>query len=345
MDGNTVVSSVPLFYNCLVSKETSKGILKNRSIQFLFCAASDKKGMDISMYSSRKKACVYLIITFLLWGSLYVVSKSVLNKLPVFTTAFFRYLIAFITLSVILSSKKIVLPEKKDWKYFFVLGFLGYTVSVNAQLIGTKLAGASMASLINALNPVAITLAGAVILREKLTKYKTGGILVSLLGVYAILGSGSAENPAGILFSLFAVLIWSASSVLVRKISQKYDSLLITWIAIGMAVILNMPVGIGELYAKRSVINVDMSCVCGLLFMGIFCTGISYMLWNKSLSLMDAGICSSFYPLQPLTAACLGAVFFKEKITASFLLGAFFIVCGMVISLHSPDAKHRSHRQ
>ena len=79
--------------------------------------------------------------------------------------------------------------------------------------------------------------------------------------------------------------------------------------------------------------------------MGIFCTGISYMLWNKSLSLMDAASCSSFYPLQPLTAACLGAVFFREKITASFLLGAFFIVCGMVISLHSPDAKHRSHRQ
>lgn len=154
-----------------------------------------------------------------------------------------------------------------------------------------------------------------------------------------------AESPAGILFSLFSVLIWSVSSVLVRKISLKYDSLLITWIAIGMAAILNMPVGIGELYAKRSIIHVDLLCICGVLFMGIFCTGISYMLWNKSLSLMDAGSCSSFYPLQPLTAACLGAIFFKEKITVSFLLGAFFIICGMVISLHSPNAKHRSHRQ
>lgn len=127
-----------------------------------------------------------------------MVSKSVLNKLPVFA--------------------------KEDWKYFFVLG----------------------------------------IPREKLTRYKTGGILVSLLGVYAILWSGSAENLAGILFSLFAVLIWSVSSVLVRKNSQKYDSLLITWIAIGMAVILNMPVGMGELYVNRSVIHVDMFCICGL---------------------------------------------------------------------------------
>lgn len=66
------------------------------------------------------------------------------------------------------------------------------------------------------------------------------------------------------------------------------------------------------------------------------------MLWNKSLSLMDAGICSSFYPLQPLTAACLGAVFFKEKITASFLLGALFIICGMAISLRSPKSQQQS---
>lgn len=314
-----------LFYNGLAFKNNVKG--------------------EKIMYSSRKKACIYLIITFLLWGSLYVVSKSVLNKLPVFTTAYFRYLIAFITLSVMLCRKKITLPSKQDWKYIFVLGFFGYTISVNAQLIGTKLAGASLASLINALNPVTITLAGAVILREKLTVYKTGGILVSLLGVYAILGSGYVESPVGILFSLFAVLIWSVSSVLVRKIAQKYDSLIITWLSIGIAAILNMPVGLGELFVKRNAIHIDMLCICGLLFMGMFCTGISYMLWNKSLSLMDAGICSSFYPLQPLTAACLGAIFFKEKITASFLLGAFFIICGMVISLHSPDAKHRSHRQ
>ena len=45
--------------------------------------------------------------TFMLWGSLYVVSQFVLGKIPTFTVAMFRYLIAFIALSFIsLKSKK-----------------------------------------------------------------------------------------------------------------------------------------------------------------------------------------------------------------------------------------------
>ena len=43
----------------------------------------------------------------MLWGSLYVVSQFVLGKIPTFTVAMFRYLIAFIALSLIsLKSEK-----------------------------------------------------------------------------------------------------------------------------------------------------------------------------------------------------------------------------------------------
>ena len=48
-----------------------------------------------------KKSYVYLLTTFMLWGSLYVVSQFVLGKIPTFTVAMFRYLIAFIALSLI----------------------------------------------------------------------------------------------------------------------------------------------------------------------------------------------------------------------------------------------------
>ncbi len=55
-----------------------------------------------------KKSYVYLLTTFMLWGSLYVVSQFVLGKIPTFTVAMFRYLIAFIALSLIsLKSEKV----------------------------------------------------------------------------------------------------------------------------------------------------------------------------------------------------------------------------------------------
>lgn len=66
-----------------------------------------------------KKSYVYLLTTFMLWGSLYVVSQFVLGKIPTFTVAMFRYLIAFIALSLI-SLKS----EKKKLKKVIINIFL-----------------------------------------------------------------------------------------------------------------------------------------------------------------------------------------------------------------------------
>ena len=48
-----------------------------------------------------KKSYVYLLTTFMLWGSLYVVRLFVLGKIPTFKIAMFHYLIAYIALNKI----------------------------------------------------------------------------------------------------------------------------------------------------------------------------------------------------------------------------------------------------
>ena len=126
-----------------------------------------------------KKSYVYLLTTFMLWGSLYVVSQFVLGKIPTFTVAMFRYLIAFIALSLISLKSEKEKIEKSDYKYFFIMGFIGYFISVDCQLLGTKIAGGSMASLINSLNPVIISVMAMIILNEKLEMNKIVGIILS----------------------------------------------------------------------------------------------------------------------------------------------------------------------
>ena len=78
-----------------------------------------------------KKSYVYLLTTFMLWGSLYVVSQFVLGKIPTFTVAMFRYLIAFIALSLISLKSEKEKIEKSDYKYFFIMGFIGYFMKKN----------------------------------------------------------------------------------------------------------------------------------------------------------------------------------------------------------------------
>ena len=79
----------------------------------------------------------------------------------------------------------------------------------------------------------------------------------------------------------------------------------------------------------------DPSCTLSLLYMGIICTGVGYSLWNKSLSILDAGVCSSFYPVQPAVSTLLGILLLGETLTVHFLLGSALIVCGVLLGLSS----------
>lgn len=281
---------------------------------------------------SKKQGFTYLIITFVLWGSLYVVSKFVLGKMPTFTISFLRFALAFVALSFISRGKNQKI-EKKDRKYIVLVGVAGYFIAVGAQLLGTGYAGASLASLLNSMNPVTMTLFAAILLGEKLNWKKIGGILLALAGVYAIIGTGSSEiSVSGVLLSLFSVLLWSLVAVFTRKVTQKYPSLQVTRLGAGIAALCYLPICISEIISGQQ-LQLDGSCVLSLLYMGIICTGIAYYLWNKSLSIIEAGTCSAFYPIQPLVSTVLGVIFLKEQVGFQFFLGAAFIVFGVLLNL------------
>lgn len=285
------------------------------------------------MKSENRKMTAYLslVLTFTLWGSLFVVSKYVLGKLPTFTISFLRFTIAFIVLTL-LPKRKGPRIKRKDYPYIGLIGVGGYFAAVGAQLLGTKYAGASVASLLNALNPVTMTVFAFFLLHEKLTWNKIAGILLALIGVYVILGGGTDTNMTGILLSILAVILWSLISVLMRKVTKKYDSLQVTRYGIGIAAICYLPVSGVEL-ALSSQIQPDLACVLGLLYMGGICTGAAYYLWNRSLSILEAGTCSAFYPIQPLVSALLGMLVLNEKTGTAFWIGAGFIAVGIFVNL------------
>lgn len=293
--------------------------------------------------SESKKGYIYLLTTFTLWGSLYVVSKFVLGKMPPFTISFVRFTMAFLTLTI-LRKKDTRSIERKDWKYLLIIGGLGYFLAVGAQLLGTKYAGASLASLLNSLNPVTMTVFAALILHEAMTVRKMAGILLALGGVYAILGgSQGAVSVKGICFSLFSVLVWSFVSVITRKVTRKYDSLEVTRCSTLVAAACYLPAA-GIEFFRGAEIRADASCAAGLLYMGIICTGVAYLLWNKSLSVLEASRCSAFYPVQPLVSTILGVVCLHETVGISFVLGAVLIVAGVLISLSEGKKRKKEGR-
>ena len=281
----------------------------------------------------RNAGYLYLLITFFCWGSIYVVSKYALAVMGPVTVSFCRYLVSVVCLYGILKwkggHKKIA---REHWLYLLILGGLGYFAAIILQLGGTSLLSGSLASLINSLNPVMISILAAVFLKEKITWKNVLSIVVSLIGVYIILGNGSMQiNPLGILLSAGAVILWSAASVSIRKISGYYDPVQIALYGMCIALLFNIPAAVLEnIFMTQS--HPTAVALLSCLFVAVFGTAVAHPCWNKSLQLLSASTCSMFYPLQPLVSAVLGVLLLHEVITWQFVVGAVLICSGIVIT-------------
>ena len=244
---------------------------------------------------SKKTVYLYLFIIFSIWGSLYVVSKFVFGNVPTFTALLIRNATATFALSFMLKQRKVKKIKHEDYKYILIIGFFGYFLSVGAQFLGTKLTNASFASLINSMNPITITLFASLILKEKVTPKTIISIIVLLIGVKILIGDiNNNVYLSGILLSILSVTIWSLVTVLAKKVSKRYDPFQITVYGIMTATVFCIPISIYEIITTP-VIILNFKVITALLYMGLVCTATAHVLWNKCMSIIDAGTCSLFY--------------------------------------------------
>lgn len=291
------------------------------------------------MMKDNKQIYLLLVMTTMAWGSLYVANKYVLGYLPTFTILFVRYLVAAVSLSLILRLRKPESVEKpvkialEDRKYVAMLGLGGYVISVTFQQIGTRIAGASPASLINSMNPIFIVLFAVLLLREQLTLKKVICVISAVTGAACIVGGGVAGSHAsGVLFSLLSVITWALISVTVRRVTQRYDALTLTTYGIYIAALCTLPLCVWEFVTTPHIALLQLRLLLPLIYLGTVCTAGAHTLWNYCLSRMEASTCALFYPIQPLTSMTLGILLLHEKLTAAFLIGTALILGGVVYS-------------
>ena len=290
---------------------------------------------------NEKKHLIPLFSTFVLWGSLYIVSKIALKTIPPVTLLLLRYLVSIPALFAILKLRGVMKkPEKKDFKTLFAIGFTGYFASFCLQMLGMNRLSGSGSSLLGAMNPIFIPVLASVFLKEKLTGAKVACVAISMVGVVTIIGVGGTVDLLGAALMLLSVFLWSTTSIIIRRTSGLYDPMQVAMMAMIVAVPFTGAWSAIEL--QSSACTFTMEGVLAVLYMGLAGTAGAHSLWNYSLSKMDASFCSMFYPLQPLVASILGVLILHERITPNFLLGGVIICCGIVAAVFSGRAKPKA---
>jgi drug/metabolite transporter (DMT)-like permease len=273
-----------------------------------------------------------LLCTFFFWGSVYVGSKLI-PEVPTGLVGCLRCCIAAIPLQFVAQTKfKDVKLQRGDIKYLVSVGALGYFATIYLIQKGIALTGASTASLINSMTPVAVTVLAAIVLKEKITPVKVLCLILALAGTYIITTGATGEGEMlGAVLVLLSVVSWAVASVNMRQLTSKYPPVLVTAYGMTISLLFHIPVGIYE-SVQAGTTGLSAKAILVLLYLGLVGSALPQYTWTASLSMLPASTCSLFYPLQPTFSAILGALLLGETFKPTFFVGMLLISIDVVLS-------------
>jgi len=271
-----------------------------------------------------------------IWGGMYVVSKVVLEVIPPFALLSIRLVMGILTLGIVIYFRKNKTTVSKEffWKSALV-GFVGYGISLGFQFVGTKLSTASNGSLVTSATPGLVLLFAPFLLGERTTPRRIIALVISTLGVVAVIDPRTAELSSSLFWGnislLAAALTWALYSVLVRKVSKTGDLLTSSVIMLVGGLPSSLLFGFWEVQTQ-GIGEITPGIIGGLLFLGIISTAIAMFLWNYAFAELPAAVASLTFFAQPIVGTLLGWLFLSERITPLFLAGGLLIGLGILIA-------------
>lgn len=288
----------------------------------------------------RKSPYLLLILATCIWGGNFVAGKALVTQMPPLALAAVRWCIAFVCLLPFFGKE--AWRYRKDflrsWKMILFLSATGVAGFNTLTYIAVQFTGSINASLMNSATPIMVLILTWLMIKERIAWPAIPGILISMAGVFWIIGRGSLSALLGLSFNkgdlwmLLAIFCWSLYSVGMKKMAGRFPASTMLFVQVGVSLPLLIPAAAIELVTVPSSIVWSPSLVAGLLYIGVFASIIAFLSWNKAIEMAGPQRCAGFLNLIPLFSAIFATAFTGESIRLYHLLGAVFIVGGVYIT-------------
>lgn len=222
--------------------------------------------------------------------------------------------------------------DRRDIPKLLLLGFLVVPINQGFFLFGLARSTASHASLLYALTPLAVLLLARRMLGEGAVLAKLAGTAVAFLGVAIILlERGLAherEVLAGDIMILIAVFAWALYTVLSKPLTMRYGAMPVTTWSIVTGTVFTLPALLIP-GAVPPLGTIEPEVWGGILYLAIGTSVIAYPLWMYALRHLEASKVAITTNFQPILTAVLSWIFFRERFTPGFLIGAVLVLAGV----------------
>lgn len=279
------------------------------------------------------------IATSFIFGLSFIFSKSALAITDPLTLLSFRFLTAFLIMSVLVLIGVIKLNYRnKPILSLLLLGIIQPVLYFIFETYGIKYSSASIAGLMVALIPILVTILGGYFLKEKPSIAQIFFIVLSVAGVVFIVvmnnSGGKTASSIGIIILLGAVSCAAVFNILSRKLSTSFTPMEMTYFMMGIAAIFFNTVSLIIHAVSNSLSNYffvlqNESFIISILYLGILSSIIAFFLTNFTLSKIEASRSAVFSNLSTIVSIIGGVVFLKEHFYFYHIIGSIMILTGV----------------
>ena len=258
-----------------------------------------------------------------------------LDELTPETIILMRLLLAIIfLLTIALIQKRDFAFNLKGHSYIFLLAIIA-VFHLWIQVTGLKFTTASNTGWIIGTAPIFMAVLGLVFFKEKLNALKIAGIVIATFGLLMLVGKGDITNidlirNKGDLLVLSSAFTWGIYSMINKKISLNYSPVMtILYLFIMMAIII-IPFTINDTVVN-SLLNLSGVGWISILFLGLLCSGVSYVIWAYALREMESAKVGAFLYFEPFVTVIAAWIFLREDITLFMILSGLIITAGVYL--------------
>lgn len=229
--------------------------------------------------------------------------------------------------------------ENRDWLRLAIAGVFGVAANQLLFFQGLSLTTPINAAIIMTVNPVMVLIIAAVVLRNKITKTKTLGIVLGLSGAVLlntyikgewVMPSFSNETAFGDFLVFLNATSYAIYLVIIKPVMQKYNPVTVIKWVFTFGFIYVLPFGFLQLQ------SIEWDSIPGFVlgeitFVVIATTFLAYLFNIYGLKKLSPSVVSIYIYLQPFLATLVALLWGRDDLNFIKIISAGFIFLGVYL--------------
>jgi len=274
-----------------------------------------------------------LCLLALIWASAFFNIKIATYSYEPLTIAFLRIFFGAIPVVLLCLIKKIKIEAfSKDWYWFASIGIINLVIPFFLIAYGVQKVQSNLAAILMASTPLSATiLAHFFTKNEKMNLIKSIGVLIGFSGIVFLFSDDlliNKNNFTSALLILSGSTFYVIGGLLTLKISSKKNENVTASILIWGSLVL-LPICL--LVDQPWNLTPRLDSTISLIYLGIFSTGIAWLLRFYILKHNGLVFQSQVAYLIPIFGVILGYLILKEVITIKVIFSLIAVIIGIYI--------------